>query len=173
MRRLVPFTIAAVLTPFALLGCGGGENAFNPTPTNPKPDESRTETPPSSPASAALKQLEGTWTVVSQVYNGTPQFQPRGGMHLVICGSTYSRKALGESFEMGAIRVDPKQKPAALEFVPEVGHEKGRVVLCIYEQTGDEFRYCQRPSGGFRPSAFNADPGSGQEVVTLRRTPAK
>jgi uncharacterized protein (TIGR03067 family) len=116
-----------------------------------------------------LKRLEGIWAVVSQVYNGTPQFLPRGGMQLIIRGSTYARKAFGETFEMGAIRVDASRKPATLDFVPEVGREKGRTVLCIYELDGEVFRYCHRPSGGFRPPAITGDPGSNLEVLTLRR----
>jgi uncharacterized protein (TIGR03067 family) len=121
------------------------------------------------PHADELKRLEGTWEVVSRVFNGTTQPQPRGGMRLMIHGSAYSQEALGETFEQGSLQVDPTKKPCSLVLSPEVGREKGRTFLCIYELDGDGLRYCLRPSGGFRPTEITAEPGSNLEIVTLRR----
>jgi uncharacterized protein (TIGR03067 family) len=168
MRHLTPLALAGMLA-----GCTGGDD---PAPTSgPETHEHvAPSTPPKVlPHEDELKRLEGTWEVVSRVFNGTTQPQPRGGMRLVIRGSAYSQEALGETFEQGSLQVDPTKKPCSLDLSPEVGREKGRTFLCIYELEGDGLLYCLRPSGGFRPTEFTAEPGSNLEIVTLRRVKSR
>jgi uncharacterized protein (TIGR03067 family) len=119
-----------------------------------------------------LKRLQGTWEIVSDLIDGTPQVQPRGGIRLTIHGDTYMKEAQGTVFEKGTLKVDPTKKPGALDLSPGDGPQKGRLSLCIYELDGDGLRYCCQSTGGLRPESFTTGAGA-LEIVTLRRTRSK
>jgi uncharacterized protein (TIGR03067 family) len=77
----------------------------------------------------------------------------------------------GERTTHGDYKVDPAQKPKALDIEIADGPEKGKAYLSIYEFKDGELRICHALPGNPRPKAFVSEAGSGQVLEVWKKKP--
>jgi uncharacterized protein (TIGR03067 family) len=117
------------------------------------------------------KRLQGTWDVVSVVFNGeaTPVAGSLQGLHVVMTGHQRIVKAGESTVAQSRYRVDPAMRPRTIDVVVTEGAYKGQVLQGIYElDGGDTLRVCLAMTGGPRPRAMVSEPDSGN-TVTIHR----
>ena len=118
------------------------------------------------------KRLNGTWEVVSAVFDGTKQPVPRKAT-LTIKGDKYTVREGEKVVADGTFTVDPTATPKSLDGIPSSGPDKGKPHRGIYEVKGDTYRVCLAPPGKPRPKAFESKEGSGHALVTYKRAKPK
>ena len=84
--------------------------------------------------------LQGTWTVTALSTNGkedkvTPEHR------LVFKDGRLTTKVGNRVLTMARYKVDPGQKPAAIDVTPTSGVAAGRTLKGIYQVKGDELKY--------------------------------
>jgi uncharacterized protein (TIGR03067 family) len=124
---------------------------------------------------ASAQSLDGVWEITAVIDNGrvvppqeiTANYAADG--HVVINGQT-AQLLVPMTFQRKQLpfAVDPSKSPARLDLA---GAEKtgGRGIVLI---SGDSLVLCLAPRDRDRPSAFTSLPGSGNLLVTLKRTNA-
>lgn len=77
----------------------------------------------------------------------------------------------GKLLYKGTFQVDPRAKPAALDFQHADGDLKGKAWKGIYALDGDVLTICDNAPDleKSRPAAFEAKTGSGQVFITFER----
>jgi uncharacterized protein (TIGR03067 family) len=115
-------------------------------------------------------RLQGDWVCVSMERNGEPIPPERyKGGRLRIEGDTFTYTLNDRLVSKGIRKLDPSQKPKAMDDTHTEGRFKGRSYLGIYELNGDEFKTC---NGGYlqkRPTEFATKPGSGLLLAVYKR----
>jgi uncharacterized protein (TIGR03067 family) len=125
-------------------------------------------------AKQELKRLEGTWEQTSAEYKSKKIDFPVGGRpRLIIQGERFTREAGGKASAAGTLRVDPGKNPRAIDLIESGKLDVNRPGLGIYELNGDELRMCVAVPGQPRPTAFSAEEGNRQAIITLRRVKPK
>jgi uncharacterized protein (TIGR03067 family) len=125
-------------------------------------------TPPDD-AKEDLKKLEGVWKLVSGEKDGKIiDDATLRTARLVIKGDTHTVK-VGEDSFIGTHKVNPDQKPKAIDAMDTEGTYKGKTSLGIYEIKGDEFKVCFAPPGKERPKEFTSKSGTGNMVHVWKR----
>jgi len=122
------------------------------------------------PVRMELKQLQGTWDVVSVEEDGKklPAEMTRGWT-LTVKGEAYTFRA-GVQMVEGIYKPDPASKPKALDAERTIGEEKGKTLRGIYEAAGDELKMCfSRPGEDRRPVAFTTGEGGGHRLYVFNR----
>ncbi|MBV9126392.1 MAG: TIGR03067 domain-containing protein [Planctomycetes bacterium] len=117
-----------------------------------------------------LKDLQGTWTVVSVERDGkmVPP-EKLQGWTWTVQGDKYTFQPGDQSIE-GTYRLDQRRKPWTIEATRTNGPEKGTTLMGIYRQEGDTLTICFSPAGKTeRPSHFASPPGSGLALYVLKR----
>jgi uncharacterized protein (TIGR03067 family) len=117
-------------------------------------------------------RLNGTWEVVSAVFDGTKQPVPRKAT-LTIKDDKYTVREGEKVVADGTFTVDPAATPKSVDGIPSSGPDKGKPHRGIYEVKGDTYRVCLAPPGKPRPKAFEAKEGSGHALVTYKRVKPK
>jgi uncharacterized protein (TIGR03067 family) len=122
-------------------------------------------------AAQAMKQLEGTWEVVSITQDGkkvSPEGQPK--THYVVKGGKWQVRKGNQAAEEGTLKIDPSTTPHHIDVTPTTGEHKGQTMHGIYEVKGDTARDCfAMQAGKQRPKSFSADAGSGCRLTVYRR----
>ena len=130
----------------------------------------------SQEAKKDLKDLEGTWAVVSAIDNGTP-IPPEKIQGFKLAFSDEKATCLwrdGTVDEELRVRLDPKQKPKAIDLEAAAGSNKGKFTPAIYELQADSLRIClPERYATTRPSSFKSESGSHMSLVTLTRIKKK
>jgi uncharacterized protein (TIGR03067 family) len=109
-----------------------------------------------------LKKLEGTWGMVSGEAKGEKLSESAIKIaKLTIVGDKYSVK-LGEDTIIGIQKLDPTQKPKAIDAMDTDGPNKGKTALGIYKLEKGEFTVCLAPPGMDRPTEFTTKSGTGE-----------
>jgi uncharacterized protein (TIGR03067 family) len=67
------------------------------------------------------------------------------------------------------VKLDPTNKPKAIDVTFTAGEKKGKTVLGIYEIEPDTFRVCVARPGDRRPADFSAKVGSGRTLLVYKR----
>jgi uncharacterized protein (TIGR03067 family) len=117
-----------------------------------------------------LKRLEGTWELVSEVYDGKKVEQPASMVvRAEIRGEDYAVSRGGRVFARAKLKVDPVKKPKTLDMEATEGPVKGKTFFAVYELKGDELRVCGADSERDRPGEFAAPAGSKRLLDTYRR----
>jgi uncharacterized protein (TIGR03067 family) len=123
------------------------------------------------PADEARKELQGTWTATKAERDGKAA-EDVVGHRLSFNGDRFQlRSRDGKPLSEGTFRVDPRTKPAAIDFEHTEGALKGKVWKGIYALDGDTLTTCDNGPNldKGRPAAFEATTGSGQILITFKR----
>jgi uncharacterized protein (TIGR03067 family) len=123
------------------------------------------------PADDAPKPLQGAWTATQAQRDGKPA-EDVVGHRLSFTGNRFQIESKDRKpLYAGTIRVDPKAKPAVIDFEHTEGELKGKTWKGIYALKGDTLRICDNAPDLTkpRPTAFAAKRGSGYVLVTFKR----
>jgi uncharacterized protein (TIGR03067 family) len=101
----------------------------------------------------AMKQLEGTWLVVSATMDGKDLPDARGGA-VVFAGAQLTFKDKAGKEEKYTYRLDLSRKPRMIDFTPEKAKANVAPGRGIYELRGDTLRLCVGPPNR-RPTEFS------------------
>ena len=127
--------------------------------------------PLAHPAEGPREQLQGTWTATKAERDGEAA-EDVVGHRLSFTGDRFRlRSNDGEPLYEGTFRVDPRAKPAAIDFEHTQGALKGKTWKGIYALDGDTLTTCDNAPdlAKGRPSAFEAKTGSGHLFITFKR----
>lgn len=124
-------------------------------------------------ASSDLKNLEGSWTIVSGEVQGQAlpplALQALSG-RAVFKGDKYTLIA-ADNKESGSLKLDDTKTPKTIDFLIADGKDKGKSELGIYALSGDELKLCVADSGNPRPSDFSTK-GTANKQFVLKRAKA-
>ncbi|WP_165221687.1 TIGR03067 domain-containing protein [Aquisphaera insulae] len=155
-----PGPAARSLVPIAILLCAGLLPAQEPA--GERNDE------------AALKAQAGTWIAVSFRRDGkqTPAGIVRTITRTVeadhVVWKRDGKSFAGTKLVLGVQPSDGKDVKT-IDVLPDGGPSKGKRVLGIYKQEGDELTLCMADPDKPRPTEFKAEPGSPQTLMVFRR----
>ncbi|GIW88349.1 MAG: hypothetical protein KatS3mg108_2673 [Isosphaeraceae bacterium] len=130
------------------------------------------DAPPTSPHQAELQRHQGTWHVVSFIYNGTeadPEIM--ASIRRIVEDDRVLWTRDGKRFAATRLELDPTTSPPTLKLIPEGGRNRGQTVHGIYRLDGDRLTLCTSDPGEPPPSAFSAPAGSRRTLVVLTREP--
>jgi uncharacterized protein (TIGR03067 family) len=116
---------------------------------------------------ADLERLQGTWVITSFTVGGRAGPGPQGDT-LTIDGDKFTLAPKTELMK-GTVKIDPTQKPKAIDLDVMEGGKKG-VALCIYALEGDELKLSfAEPGVKERPTELGSKTGTGHIFATLKR----
>jgi uncharacterized protein (TIGR03067 family) len=123
------------------------------------------------------KKLQGAWEVTELIVGGVkvPEKEIKGtkfvfeGDKLTIVPSMPDAEAVEK--RLFTFKLDPAQKPAAIDLTAQDGDLKGTVSPGIYELKGDTLRWCQSDDekNKDRPKTFDSPDKSRIYVFTFKR----
>jgi uncharacterized protein (TIGR03067 family) len=120
---------------------------------------------------AGSTELEGTWSELSQVFNGSKM--PDNfvvGNRTTFTGTTYVHIYRNEFAEDGTFVLNPVVSPKTIDFQIAHGPNAGKRQMGIYKLEGDILTICvAHPDSRTRPSAFVSTAGSNGGLVVLKR----
>jgi uncharacterized protein (TIGR03067 family) len=111
------------------------------------------------------KLLQGRWEVVSMVQGGKEVPRLMEGKMMFTFQGDKLVVALGDKvLNEGTWKIDPGKTPRTIDLKDERDTIQG-----IYELKENEVRMCMGGRGKERPKLFDAQPGTDQSVVILKR----
>jgi len=111
------------------------------------------------------RSLNGWWIARSADLGGIPLPQEAlPGLTLLLLNRTLY---LGD--DTGAVDVDHQSDPPTIDVLIIRGPNRWRFIEGIFRRAGSTLTLCADPSGGLRPAAFKARPGSRELLVTYDR----
>ena len=117
-----------------------------------------------------LKKFQGAWTFESVEAGGkklpADLFK---GMTVTFEGDKYSVKVGDMVVEAATQKLDPSKSPKTMDAKVTDGPNKGKVILGIYEISGDTLKECFDPEGKKRPTEFKTAAGSQTTLVVHKR----
>ena len=117
--------------------------------------------------------LQGAWKVISSEAGGKDQTEEFKDHLLVFEGATFALKKGDEVGLKGTFKLDPSEKPRAIDItITEGGQEgdKGKVLHGIYELDKGTLKWCTaEPGGTDRPKEFSTKEGINHMLVTLKK----
>jgi uncharacterized protein (TIGR03067 family) len=120
--------------------------------------------------SAAPTPLEGEWTMVSGVLDGSSLDKgmvswckriTRGDVTSVVAGPQVIVKA--------RFTLDQSVRPHAIDYLNLAGANTGKSQAGIFELSGDTLKVCMAAPGDPRPADFSSKPRDGRSYTTWRR----
>lgn len=111
------------------------------------------------------KLIEGTWIAVSLEMGG--QQMPQEGLKdttLVLKDGRYTAQD-----NQGTYKINPAQKPKAMDLTATNGPNQGKTIPAIYQLTADTFRICFDLEGKARPTEFKTAPDNGHILASYKR----
>jgi uncharacterized protein (TIGR03067 family) len=118
-----------------------------------------------------LQAFKGTWRLSSKEEDGK-KFSEEEIKDVIAtndgAGNVSVRRG-GKVFNEGTVKLDPTQKPKAIDVTFIGGERKGQMILGIYEIDADAFRVCVARPGDERPADFSAKSGSGRTLIVYKR----
>lgn len=117
-----------------------------------------------------LELFQGNWSLISAEYDGkkTPAADVKK-IKLAIQGNKFILYKDAAAISEGTFALDPAKKPKEVNETITAGPNKGKVFLAIYEIDDKHHRICFAAAGKKRPTAFSAEPGSGQLLQFWKR----
>lgn len=113
--------------------------------------------------------LKGTWVPKTAELGGKPLPEDfRKATKLEIDGEKYT-VTVGPMVDKGTAKRNAAASPKELDITGGEGPNKGKLILAIYEQTGDTLRVCYDLSGKARPTEFKTSEGTFLFLVTYER----
>lgn len=128
------------------------------------------DTAPTEAAKKDLQQLQGTWVMAALQVEGTDVPEEKiKGTTLTIKGDKYITKVKDTTRET-TIKLDPSQKPKAIDMYFPDGTDLPKLAKGIYEIDGDTMRICRaQMPGQERPREFITQDNPGVFIVTWKR----
>jgi len=131
-------------------------------------------TPGEEAVKKELKSLRGTWTVVYSEQNGERRrdVEEVKKMRLTIKDDKWTLEYHNnvKDKHVATLKLDPAQKPKAVDFKFSEGLVAGETMLSIYELEGDDLKFCLPGESRQRPKTFNSREGiAGQWLLVLKR----
>jgi uncharacterized protein (TIGR03067 family) len=123
-----------------------------------------------SPAGAQAA-LQGHWVATRAETDGAPS-PGVVGHRLSLAGDRFEiRSKDGKPLYAGMVRIDPRAKPATIDFAHTQGALRGRTWQGIYALNGDMLTVCDNAAdmAKARPAAFETGSGSGHVLITFVR----
>jgi uncharacterized protein (TIGR03067 family) len=115
------------------------------------------------------KDIEGTWIPTTGELGGQPlPAEILRNMKLSIQGDKYAVRA-GAETDFGTLKLDPVQKPKAIDITGTDGPNKGKTIPAIYELSGDSLRVCYALTGTKRPAEFTSKGDAALLLITYKR----
>ena len=117
------------------------------------------------------EKLQGTGTATKAERDGEAA-DDVVGHRLSFTGDRFRlRSKDGKPLDEGTFRVDPRAKPAAINFEHTRGALKGKTWKGIYARDGETLTTCDNAPDldKGRPATFEAKAGSGHILITFRR----
>src|SRR5258707_405412 len=118
-----------------------------------------------------LEQLKGTWVATSYVKDMKPAAEADlKMMKLAVAGDqvTFTK---GKDLRKSTYKLDPTQKPKAVDIVMIDGPDKDKTLQGIYEISGDELKICLAILDKPRPKEFAAKPETILETWKREKAP--
>ena len=131
-------------------------------------------TPSEEAAKKDLKALQGTWTVVYSEQNGERRrdVEEVKKMRLTIKDDKWTLEYHNnvKDKHVATLKLDPTQKPTAVDFKFSEGLLTGETMLSVYELKGDDLKVCFASESRQRPKSFDSREGiAGQWLLVLKR----
>ena len=126
------------------------------------------------PIQKQLQNLQGTWTVVFSEQNGERRsdLEEVRKMRLTIKGETWTLDFHNNVKDQRAatMKLDPAQKPKAVDLAFTNGLPTGETIRAIYELKGDDLKFCFADESKQRPKNFDSKEGpGGRWLLVLKR----
>ncbi len=117
-----------------------------------------------------LDRIQGGWQVVSLVEEGKaiPADETKA-LQVMVKGERLTIAKNGKVASDYSIKLDPTQKPKALDMLITEGSDKGTVAPGIYAVDGDTLKICVDEQLKSRPASFDAKDTKTCSVITLKR----
>jgi uncharacterized protein (TIGR03067 family) len=117
-----------------------------------------------------LKKQQGTWTVTSSTFDGEQAADDVvRSIKRIVTDDHVVWTRDGKRFAGTTIELDPTREPKAIDVIPDGGPNRGKHVLGIYKQKGDELTICMAAVDQARPKKFTAAKGSDWTLRTFKR----
>lgn len=117
-----------------------------------------------------LKRFEGAWKIAQMQVDGVEiPLTAFKKTTVVIDGDRMTFKDGDKVYDAIECDIDPSKKPPEIDLHHISGLKKGVVERGIYDLDGDTLKVCQSLTAKKRPSGFNADKGSAQQLMILRK----
>jgi uncharacterized protein (TIGR03067 family) len=117
-----------------------------------------------------LDAMKGSWQAVGGEEDGKPvKEEDAKQFKLVLDGDKYTFTIENMSKEEGTLKLDPGQKPKAVDVMITTGTDKGKTQLGVYDIEGDTLKLCFVPPGAERPRALAAKEGSMSSLFIFKR----
>jgi uncharacterized protein (TIGR03067 family) len=111
-------------------------------------------------------KLQGSWAAVAVLDRGKPEPEERVKMlKLLVKDDKYIYEISGKSFS-AMFKLDPKEKPAAIDITFEEGPIKGKTMKAIYVIEDDTLKICAADE---RPKEFAGSKENGAILFTFKR----
>ncbi len=127
---------------------------------------------PSPSAEDEIRKLQGLWTIVATEANGE-ETVVAAGLKLLITGNTIFQLVPGQDkvdlAETMTFTLDPSTAPHAID-TARPGADPASAVRGIYRIDGGTLVLCAAKAGAHRPVGFETRPGTGENLVVLRRS---
>ena len=123
------------------------------------------------PAEEAQKKVQGSWTAIKAERDGRAAEDVVGHRLSFASDRFQIRSKDGKPLYAGTFRMDPRTKPAAIDFEHADGALKGKAWKGIYALDSDTLTVCDNAPNldTGRPAAFEAKSGSGHILITFKR----
>jgi uncharacterized protein (TIGR03067 family) len=115
-----------------------------------------------------LAKLQGAWKIVTHERDGKPVATDKNA-RVVMNGNKFVTKAGDKVLREGTLKLDPAQKPPAIDVTYTEGPFKGQTLKGVYELDGDSWKICYGEPGEERPKQIPARAGKGQLLLILER----
>jgi uncharacterized protein (TIGR03067 family) len=129
---------------------------------------------PDQAAKRELTNLQGTWTVVYSEVNGERRrdLEEVKKMRLTIKEDKWTLEYYNnvKDKHVATLKLEPTQKPKAVDFKFSEGLLTGETLLAIYELKGDDLKFCFADESRLRPKNFDSREGiGGHWLLVLKR----
>lgn len=118
-----------------------------------------------------LQAIQGRWQIESAEAGGKQITEPDLTEVVITIEGDQYRLMTKDGPDGGTVQLDETKTPKWMDSTDTEGLDIGKVILGIYEVTGDTMRVCYAFGGGERPTQFATEEGSSNLLITYKRVP--
>jgi uncharacterized protein (TIGR03067 family) len=121
-------------------------------------------------AAKVLRELEGTWSLVTLEGNGAQVLGEDKARTFTFKGGRFELKHRNMIYQAGSVTViDPFASPRSIDVIVLDGGSVYLTVAAICQVEGDTLKYCGSLNGAARPKAFGTKAGDGSNYSIWKR----